>query len=211
VFFRVKWFFFREQISVIRRYYVNPRFVLVDLTYNFINLFWNPYRACRKFLQKQGEKDVHVYGETPLTTFEKLMNAVGLCRDDKYVELGSGRGKTCVWAGLFRGCKVRGVEWMPEFVRVSSLCAKIAGKHVRFEQTNMLTVDLSDATVVYFYGIHMDAELLDNTFAQLKPGSRLITISEPINHEHFQITQVLPVRFPWGETEAYVHTKKLSP
>jgi len=203
LYFRVKWFFLREQCSVVRRYYTNPRFAWVDLTYNFLNLFWNPYRACRKFLQKQGEKDVHMYGETPLTTFERLMDAVGLCAEDTYVELGSGRGKTCVWAGLFRRCKVRGIEWMPSFVRVSRVCAKIAGKPVRFEQTNMLTADLTDATVVYFYGIHMDAGLLDEVFARLKPGCRLITISEPLNN--FQVTHVLPVCFPWGETEAYFH------
>ncbi len=208
LYFQVKWFFLREQLRVVRRFYKNPRFVLVDVVYGFVNLFWNPYRACRKFLQKRGEKNVHVYGETPLSTFQKLMDAVGLCAEDRYVELGSGRGKTCVWAALFRGCRVRGVEWMGAFVRLSRWCGWMSGVEVCFEQNDMRMVDLRDASVVYFYGIHMESGLLDGVFSRMARGSRLVTVSEPVDSEMFEVKKVVSVRFPWGETEAYVHQKK---
>jgi hypothetical protein len=203
----VKWFLLREQLLVVWRYYRNVRFAFVDCLYGLVALFSNPYRACRKFLQKKGENDVYTYGETPLSTFHKLAKAAQLSSEDAYVELGSGRGKTCLWASLFFGCSVRGVEWVPSFVRLSRFCARIACASAQFELNSFFTADLRQATVVYFYGIHLDTTPLLKQFAQMPKGSRLITISEPIESDLFEVVKEEVVFFPWGKTEAYVQVR----
>lgn len=204
----MKWFLLREQLFVLWLYYRNIRFALIDSLLGLIALFFNPYRACRKFLQNKGETDIYTYGETPLRTFHKLARAAHLSPQDRYVELGSGRGKTCLWTTLFVGCSVQGIEWVPSFIRLSRLCARIAQAPVQFTLGSLFEADLSQATVVYFYGIHLDTEPLLGQFALMPKGSRLITVSEPFSSDLFEVTREELVSFPWGETEAYIQVRK---
>lgn len=189
LYLRVKIFNIREQCQTIWRHYGNVRFALVDLALGFCSLFFNPYRVCRKL-------NGQVYGETPLSTFRVLAEAANLKAEDRYVELGSGRGKTCFWAALCVGCSVRGIEWVPLFAGLSRLLASLFRVPVQFEQRSIFESDLSGATVIYFYD-----------FQQLPPlpvGVRLITISEP--HPEYKIVKEVPVVFPWGKTTAYIQT-----
>ena len=204
IFFRTKVFLLREQGKVIWRYYRSLKFSLLDLTIGFCTLFFNPYRTCRKFLEKRGETDVHVYGETPLTAFHALTEALQLNSSDHYIELGSGRGKTCLWAAHFIGCTVEGIEWVPLFARLSQLLARLFRLPAQFYCKSLLDADLTRATVVYLYEFSSPAIPL----SQMQPGARLITISEPVNSDDFELMQTVPLIFPWGETEAYIQKKK---
>jgi hypothetical protein len=173
-----------------RRYYYRPRFAFVDLAVGLSSLFLNPYRCCRKYF--------HVYGETPLSTFQPLAEAAGMNASDVYVELGSGRGKTCFWAALFTGCQARGVEIVPHFVLLSRLLARTFGIRATFEKKSMFEADLSDATIIYLYH-------LTDWRPDIPKNARLITISEP--YPEYRIIQELSVVFPWGKTVAYIQTK----
>jgi hypothetical protein len=42
----------------------------------------------------------------------------------------------------------------------------------------------------------------------MPPGSRLITISEPLDSDLFEVTHQISVIFPWGETEGYIQVRK---
>lgn len=198
----------REQLRVIVHYYFRSwRFALLDFVFGLVALVVNPYRVCRKFLERRGEANVFAYGETPLTEFEKLMKAAQLTAEDTYVELGSGRGKTCFWAALFVGCKVRGVEWIPRFVRIARRVARVLRIQAEFSQGSILETSLMDAGVVYFYGIDRDVEPLIPLFEQMAPGARLVTISEPVPSGKFVVQRVVQMMFPWGTTEAFIHLR----
>ena len=184
------------------------RFALLDFVFGLIAFVANPYRICRKFLERRGETNVFAYGETPLTEFEKLMKAAGLAAGDTYVELGSGRGKTCLWAALFVGCKVRGVEWVPGFVRMAQRVARGLGIQAEFAQGSMLETSLRNASVVYFYGIDRDVGPLIQLFEEMAPGARLVTISEPVPSGAFVVQRVVQVAFPWGHTDAFVQVRR---
>jgi len=193
LFIQAKAFQWKEQIHTFCHFY--PRFALVDLCLGVFSFFYNPYRVCRKF--RAG-----VYGETPLRGFKALMEAAGVGKRDQYVELGSGRGRTCFWAALFVGCQVRGVEWVPLFVGVSKFLNTLFCLSIQFEQKSMFDADLAKATVVYIYYLS-DLEKLP--LHQLPSGAKIITISEPISG--FSVVKTLPIVFPWGKTTAYIHIK----
>ncbi len=188
LFFRVKFFHLREQLYVIRNFYRSPRFALMDLLLGLSSLFFNPYRICKT-----------TYGETPIRNFKQIAAAADLSCEDHYLELGSGRGKTCFWAAHFIGCKVKGVESVPLFVFLS----KILFKNARFVCESMFETDLKKATVVYYY--HLEGK--SPRFETMRPGSRLITISEPIESAAFTVIKSLDVEFPWGTTQAYIHKR----
>lgn len=210
-FFSVKWRILRDQAQTVRLYYKSPRFALLDLSFGLLSLVSNPYRACRKFLQKKGEEDVYAYGETPFATLEKIASHCQATPADRWVELGSGRGKGCFWIAHFIGCETTGIEWVPSFVRAARFlknCFRI--KNISFRLENMEEADFSKASIVYLYGTCLDDALMARLIEKMKTlpkGARVVSVSEPLQCEHLILKGPFPLTFPWGETEGFLHQK----
>lgn len=208
-FFRIKARIWRDQTAAVRRYYKKPRFALTDLSFGLLSLFSNPYRTCRKFLEKRGEPDVYAYGETPLTTYEQLAAACELKSGDHWLELGSGRGKGCFWVTEFFGCQATGIEWVPQFVRNAHFFKLLFRyKKAAFEGKNLEEADFATATVVYLYSTCLSNETIGRLAEKMKdlpPGARVISISEPLQCDWLPLIKTFPVRYPWGDTEAFLH------
>lgn len=189
----------QDRIYTFRHFYANIRFALIDLSFGLIGLFSNPYRVCRKFLQKRREAEIYAYGETPLATYEKIAKECQIDPSDIWFELGAGRGKGCFWLAEFVGCQVVGVEWVPQFVKAAqSIKTLFSHEKVKFLCSEIQQVDLSSATFIYLYGIWPDLKL--------SPGTRVLSISEPLPGHH--PLHSFWVRFPWGRTRAYLGTVK---
>lgn len=201
-FFRVKAAIWSEQLSVIRLYYgKNFRFALIDLSLGFCSLFFNPYRICRK----RGE----VYGETPLTTVHRIADICQLNHTDTWLELGSGRGKSCFWIAQFVGCRTLGVEKIPLFSHLARFLSVLFQVSADFQKKDLFDVNVSSATCVYIYSTCLTDEQLfrlsQRLVFSLPQMARIVTISAPLPgwpHRSF------PVFFPWGQTTAYLHVKK---
>jgi hypothetical protein len=194
--------FYRKRIWQERvyafRYYKNLRFALIDLTFGLIALFSNPYRICRKFLEKRGEKDIYVYGETPYTTYARIAKECGLSPNDAWIELGAGRGKGCFWLRLFIGCRVVGVERIPQFIFLAKLLQWIFRiSKIEFRKENIEKTDLKEGTILYLYGLFPELKL--------EKGARIITTGEPL--AGYRIIKSFWVRFPWGRTTAFLQEK----
>lgn len=210
---RVKSYLLKEQIQVWRRYYKNRRFALIDLSLSALYLFSNPYRTCRKFLQKRGAANIYAYGETPLTTLEHIASAFEIGPDDRWLELGAGRGRGCFWMAQFIGCRTVGVEWIPSFVkRANWIRTQFCPNKVTFTQIPLREADFSQATAVYLYSTCMPADEIEDLVTQmamLPAGSKVITISEPLDFPSYSLVKSTAVSFPWGDTDAYLHIKVL--
>lgn len=186
------------------RYLRNKKFALAELSLIFLYLFCNPYRYCRKFLQKKGEQDIYAYGETPLRTLALIASKANIQPTDCFLELGSGRGRASLWVGAHIGCKVIGVEWIERFVNRSRLAAKWM-KNVSFFCTELQNAPFEKASIVYLYGSSWSEELFDlleKKMQALPKGAKIISISFPL--KGFNRIESFPVRFPWGETSAYL-------
>lgn len=198
----------RETCTVVFRYYSKTRFAFADLSLALLYLFCNPYRYCRKFLQKRGEKEIHAYGETPLTTLQIIATESGITATDRWLELGSGRGRASLWIANFIGCQTLGVEWIGRFVKRGNWIAYLFRlKNLKFVCQSVLDAPFHEATVVYLYGTSWSDELIERLEERMKalpPNSKIISISFPL--PTFQVIKTFPVSFPWGKTEAYLHT-----
>jgi hypothetical protein len=209
---RIKLRFFQEQMRVIWRYYRRARFFFVDAALFFLYFFSNPYRMCRRFLEKRGEKDVYTYGETPLTALETMVRAFGITAEDRWLDLGCGRGRGCFWMSTFWGTSSRGIEWVPGFISRASWIVWLGlAKKTEFQNSSMEKADFSWPTVVYLCGTCMSDEEIEEVsipMQALPVGSKVITISEPLKSPAFKILQSIPVSFIWGKTDAYFHEKR---
>ena len=200
-FFSIKVALWTEQLSVIRLYYRKSfHFALVDLALGFCSLFFNPYRTCRK----RGE----IYGETPLTTLHRIADICQLNQTDTWLELGSGRGKSCFWIAKFVPCRAIGVEKIPLFIYLARFLSALFRISADFQKKDMFDVNVSSATCIYVYSTCLtDAQwtLLSQRMNSLPQGARVVTISAPLPGWP---NRPFPVSFPWGQTEAYLHHKK---
>lgn len=204
-----------EYGRVVRRYYSSPTFRKADLSLLSRYLFKNPYRISKRFLSEHGADDIYAYGETPLTSMERIARECGIQPTDCVFELGCGRGRTCFWLHTFLGCRSVGIEFIPQFIECAEAVRKKYGLvDMEFRLEDMLKSDLSGATVVYLYGTSYDEAFifaLIEKFEKLPKGTRLITVSyslEEFGSDAFILQRCFPVSFTWGIGDVYLQVRK---
>ena len=205
-----------EFFKVALHYYSNTTFLKTDLSLRLMYLFHNPFSISKRFLMGRGENDVYAYGETPLTTLEMIANECRLSSKDVVYELGSGRGRACFWLHSFVGCKVVGIEYVPEFVeRAIRIKNKLGIKNVEFRLGDILEADFRGATVIYLYGTCLEDDYikkLADKFAKLPAGTKIITVSYPLtdysNKPVFEVMKRFSAPYTWGEADVYLQIVK---
>lgn len=205
-----------EFFKVAFKYYSNFQFLKADFSLRLMYLFHNPFSISKRFLIAKGENNIYAYGETPLTTLEKIAKECGITKNDCVFELGCGRGRTCFWLNSFIGCKVIGIEMVPDFVeRAERITKKLGINNIKFQLADMCTVDLQGATVCYLYGTCLEEETIQTLiekFAKLPVGTKIITVSYPLTDyavdSSFEVMKCFTGTFTWGETEIYLNVVK---
>jgi SAM-dependent methyltransferase len=205
-----------EFTRVIPKYYTNPIFAKIDSFLLISYLFQNPFAISKRFLKKRGDKNIYAYGETPLTTLDEIVKECKITSKDTVYELGCGRGRACFWLNTFLGCKVVGIEYIPEFVeRANAIKNKFNIMNVEFRLQDMFQTNLSEATVVYLYGTCLEEQeirKLINNMKKLKSGSKIVTISYPLtdytSETLFEVMKRFQVMYPWGLADVYLQVKK---
>lgn len=206
---------FIEFLRVTTHYYGSYSFAKTDLFLLVTYLFQNPFTISKRFLQNRGEANVYAYGETPLTTMEQIAKECHIGRNDVVFELGSGRGRTCFWLQAFIGCKVVGIEYVPEFVeRANAIKDKFQIPNLEFREANLLETSYKGASVVYLYGTCLEEPEILKVIERcraLPAGTKIITVSYALNEYTrqplFEVMKRFPVRFTWGEADVYMQIK----
>lgn len=213
---KVKFRNFIEYLQVVYRYYRKPSFAKVDLSLVLMYLFDNPFSISRRFFVHQQNSEEFTYGETPLTTFDKIAKEARITEQDKVYELGCGRGRVCFWLNSLIGCRVVGLELVPEFVvRAKRIQKKLKLDKISFKEGNFLKSDFKEATVIYLYGTCLEEKSIRDLitrFKDLPKGARIITVSYALsdytNEPLFETMKRFPAKFTWGEGDVYIQIKK---
>lgn len=199
-----------ESLFVICKYYRNLSFFRADLLLHLSYLFESPYHISKRFLKSRGESAIYAYGETPLTTLEKMAKECSLFSHDIVYDLGCGRGRTTFWLSLEVGCTAYGIEMIPEFMEKALRIKKWnCCENVFFKTQDMLETNFSKATCIYLYGTMLSEEtmsVLVEKFSQLKRGTKIVTVSEPLPAKApFKLLKEFEGKFPWGKGDLYLH------
>jgi len=100
--------------------------------------------------------------------------------EDCVYDLGCGDGRMLLTAAQRRGVRGLGVDIDPERIKEANAAAHQLGllSQVRFQQQDLLTLDLSPATVVMFYLLpQSNLKLRQKLQRELAPGSCILTHS----------------------------------
>jgi len=118
-----------------------------------------------------------VYVPTPQTVVDRMLELAKLQKDDVLYDLGCGDGRILVTAAKRYGVRAFGVDIDPRRVREARENAQASGVEdlVTVEQRDVLTVDLTPATVVTMYLLPRINALLMPQLTKLGPGVRILS------------------------------------
>lgn len=122
-------------------------------------------------------KQIVPFVPSPQEVVDKMIELAGVKAGDVVYDLGSGDGRIVI-AAAQRGARAIGFEIDGDLVRKSAANVRSAGVQDRAEikQQDILTVDLSPASVVTMYLLpDVNLKLRPNILSQLKPGSRVVS------------------------------------
>lgn len=206
--------FWRDQWCMLKSNARHWRFLLAWLWLRCCYLIDSPYWVSWRYQRKQVDKDLFVYGETPLTTLETIMEKAGLTAQDHVFELGAGTGFTSLWLNMVKGCRVTAVELIPTF------CWRLSrtGRRFRLSKFDVRCEDyrqtsFQGATLIYLYGSNLKADViaeLADTLGQLPSGMKIITVSYPLvdycRKNCFVLQEQFSASFEWGCAEVFVQS-----
>lgn len=203
---------FVEYCKVVVRYYPHINFAKTDLALLSKYILRNPFKVSKEFLEQKGESVVYAYGETPLTSFDLIVKKAGLKSTDTLYELGCGRGRCCFWLNAFVGCRVIGIDFVPEFIaKAQDTLQQRHLEGIEFRLEDFLQSDLKGATAIYLYGSCYEEPFLrqlSKKLAQLPKGTLIITVSYPLTEYassgQFEIMNHFSAPFTWGEGDVYL-------
>lgn len=115
---------------------------------------------------------------SPEMIAEEMLRLANVGKDDVVYDLGSGDGRIVLAAARRYGARGVGFELDADLVRRSTESARRAGvaDRVEFRQQDVLTVDVSPATVVTIYlSREANLKLRLALQSQLRPGARVVS------------------------------------
>lgn len=166
----------------------------------------------QQFPQASLFTDGNVYGETPWSALSKMSTSFGLHSQLTIFDLGCGLGKPSFWFSYVIQARVVGVDNQKNFLNFASKVHKmLLTAPTLFVHDSFDTVDISQASCVYFYGSSYSLKILQSvlkTLSYLPSGAIVISISFPLcllqgGAELFDTQKSCSVTFPWGKTIAY--------
>ena len=140
------------------------------------------YALCGTFVvianaQDLESKKIVPFVPTPQEVVDKMIELAGVKKGDVVYDLGSGDGRIVITAAK-KGARAVGFDVDGDLVKESRENIRKADleKSAEIKQQDILTVDLSPATVVTMYLLpDVNLKLKPNLLKQLKPGSRVVS------------------------------------
>ncbi|WP_227026730.1 class I SAM-dependent methyltransferase [Corallococcus soli] len=181
----------------------------------YLGLWWQrllltPYSARRTFemvraLQSTGQSFRElIYGETPLLTALLFLKRAGVGPDSRVVDLGAGRGRVLIAARWLKA-RSHGVELIADHVARVAPWLKPAG--ITLTVGDMTREPLTDVTHVFTNWVAFSPETKARLVEHLrtcKPGTRIITVTRPIQAEGFVGQTSRWMLFTWGPEKVWV-------
>lgn len=118
------------------------------------------------------------YVPTPQAVVDEMLNVARVTRDDVVIDLGSGDGRIVLTAAARFQARGEGVEIDPELVAQSSSEAqkRALAPLAQFRQEDALKARIDHASVLTLYLLpHLMHQLRDRIYAELRPGSRVVS------------------------------------
>lgn len=184
--------------------------------FNFLYQNINGYSISLNARSKLGYYDKALtYGEINFDTFYEIIERASPKKGDIFYDLGSGTGKA-VMAGhlLFNFQKAVGIEILKDLydcalsikekyekeIKQRFLLENNCGE-IKFILGDILKTNFLDGDIIFVNSTCFSSELMKNLekiFLNLKQGTRIITLTNKLVTNNFQLIDSKPYRQSWG-------------
>jgi predicted O-methyltransferase YrrM len=146
------------------------------------------------------------YVPTHESLVDEMLSMAKVSGKDVLYDLGSGDGRIVITAARKFGTRGVGYDLDPERVSEARENAKKAGvtDKVRFEQQDIFTAKISDATVITMYLLpDVNLRLRPKLLSELKPGTRIVSHNydlgdwQPVQRKEMDVSGVNHTLFLW--------------
>jgi len=168
--------------------------------------------------KKRGISDkAFTYGEITFDSLARILDQAGTGRGGAFYDLGSGTGKVVIAAALLGNFdKAIGIELLEDLFQISQEIAEKfrmltkSSTDITFINSDFMTHDFSDATVIYIASTCFTTEFMDSLAIKLEtlpPGSKVITLTKELHSEN--LTQIHKGAYPmsWGDTTVCIYER----
>jgi SAM-dependent methyltransferase len=149
-----------------------------------------------------------VYGETAVFTAVRAFRRAGVTKGSVVVDVGAGRGRALLAARAL-GAEARGADLLESHVTHAQRA--LAGTGVTVEHADAVDVPLDDATHVYVTWTCLSEATRAAVRERLRataPGTRVLTLTLPIEDDAFSVDGSLVGWFTWGLERVWLHTRR---
>ncbi len=194
---------------------------IFDSLYHDVNGYQISLSARRRMSY---EDKAFTYGEVLPDSFYQMLSMVKPKQGETFYDLGSGTGRAVFLAHLlFPFQKSVGVEILGELYKTaasvksrfetsfkSTLPQEKQSQMIEFINEDFLTIDLSDANVVFANSTCFYPELmigLERKFETLKKDTRVVVLTQYLQSPKFLLTKKDVFQMSWGKAEGHFYTK----
>ena len=186
-----------------------------------LGLFWqypftSPYRINLRYLEKNNLSKSYLFGETPLTTLEKICQRINIEPKAVIFDVGCGWGKSTFFLHAYnKAHRTIGIDILPEYIQKAERIRKwMKLDYIVFLEADFRQIDYSDADVIYLYGSCLPDDtiqsLVTNWENSLMEGTIIITTTYSLPSYATQgrilLQDTIELDFLWGECTVHYHT-----
>jgi hypothetical protein len=146
------------------------------------------------------------YVPTHESLVEEMLNMAKVGGNDTLYDLGSGDGRIVITAAKKFGTRGIGFDIDPDRVSEARENARRAGvtDRVRFEQQDIFTAKIADATVITMYLLpDVNMRLRPKLLSELKPGTRIVSHNydlgdwQPVQRKEMDVSGINHTLYLW--------------
>ena len=211
-------FAFRENFICLLVYGIPYRMIWVELGLMILYPFVSPYRINLRYIHQKKLDHSYIFGETPLTTLEKICRWSGIPKGKVIFDVGCGWGRSTFFLHAYnKAHRTVGIDIVPEYIeRANKIRSVMKLDYMVFLEADIRCVDYRDADIVYMYGTCFPnafiQEMVDVWEEDLKEGAIILTTSYSLisfsTRGRIQLHTQKTFDFLWGDCTVYVHCIK---
>lgn len=158
------------------------------------------------------EDDSLTYGETPWTTFLDILKEIDIRPSDHFLDLGCGAGFLCFLISQAYRIPATGVDLIEGFIgNAKDFQADLKLDKVRFLHANFLELELLPFSLFYATCTCFEEDLMEalsEKFYEAESGSRIITVTSPVEGAHIRHLKQFKAKYAWGKDYVFIAERR---